>query len=66
MHFAGEHGVSERQKGVALSLKAVAELRQVSEVEIILRCGMRPHHAFNRLTTYLGVFCSQFALLEGS
>ena len=33
--FAGEHRVGEREKCIALSLKSPAELRQVSEVEVI-------------------------------
>ena len=40
LQLAGEHGVSEREKGVALSLKSLAKLRQVRKVEVILARGM--------------------------
>ena len=40
LQLAVEHGVSEREKGVALSLKSLAELGQVRKVEVILARGM--------------------------
>ena len=63
LHLAGEHGVSEREKGVALSLKSAGRAwagTRSRNHSRSLACS--PHHAFSRLTTYFGVFCSQFAL----
>ena len=40
LHLAGEHGVGEREKSVALSLKSLAELGQIRKVEVILARGM--------------------------
>ena len=38
--FAGQHGVGEREKRVALTLESAAQLRQMSEVEIIFALRM--------------------------
>src|SRR5262249_25964504 len=47
-YLACEHGMGEREKSVALSLKSAAELRQVSEVELILARGVLAPPSFQQ------------------
>src|SRR5258705_4920595 len=50
LYFAGEHGMGEREKRIALFLKAATELRKVSEVEVILAGGMLAPPSFRQPT----------------
>src|SRR5215471_15518263 len=47
-HLAGKHRVREREKRVALPFKSAAELRQVSEVEVILARGVLAPPSFQQ------------------